>query len=260
MRRLILRALAVLLALLALPVGLLIWTFAGNPGMVDGQRLPGATLIQDGYVASYLLDAGAGKVALVDAGNDPTGAALLAALRARQRTPADVVAILLTHGHPDHVAACALFPGAVVYAGAPELPAMRGEVAYRGPLPRMFGASPATGCAARPVEDGQVIPLGPADPASGTQPAATAFLIPGHTRGSVAWLYQGVLYLGDSADATTAGDLVGSKWLFSDDTAENAASLRGLADRLQGQPIELLAFAHTGTLQGGAALQRFAGR
>ena len=248
-KRLLLSLLAVTLCLLAVPAGLLAWTVAGNPEMQDGQVLPDAVLIQDGYVASFLLDLGGSRVALVDAGNDPDGAAILAALERRKLPPEAVTAILITHGHPDHVAACAKFPGATVYAGAPELPAMRGEVAYQGPLPRLFGSAPAPCADVQPVEDGQQIPLG--------GKSATAFLVPGHSRGSVAWLYSGVLYLGDSADATKEGEMVGAKWLFSDDTALNAASLKQLSERLHGQPIHTLAFSHTGTLPGGDALQRF---
>ena len=248
-KRLLLALLAVTLSLLAVPAGLLGWTFAGNPEMQDGQVLPGAVLIQDGYVASFLLDLGGSRVALVDAGNDPGGAAILAALQRRGLTADAVTAVLITHGHPDHVAACAKFPRATVYAGAPELPAMRGEVAYHGPLPRLFGSAPAPCADVQPVTDGQQIPLGDG--------SATAFLIPGHSAGSVAWLYAGVLYMGDSADATKEGGMVGAKWLFSDDTAQNAASLRRLSERLHGQPIQMLAFAHPGTLPGGDALQRF---
>ncbi len=43
------------------------------------------------------------EVALIDAGNDVQGKALLAELSRRGLSPDDVKVILLTHGHADHI-------------------------------------------------------------------------------------------------------------------------------------------------------------
>jgi glyoxylase-like metal-dependent hydrolase (beta-lactamase superfamily II) len=106
----------------------------------------------------------------------------------------------------------------------------------------------------RPVTDGQTVQVGPL--------TARAFHLPGHTEGSTAWLVNGVLYFGDAADATLEGDLVGPKWVFSDDVPRAEASLRALARRLVDEGVEVrgLAFAHTGTLDGDAALRAHAAR
>ena len=100
----------------------------------------------------------------------------------------------------------------------------------------------------RPLEDGESFELG--------QRKAQAFWVPGHTRGSAAYLIDGVLFLGDSADATSKGTVVGAKWLFSDNVKENGKSLRSLVNRLRGRRLEVkwLVFSHSGVAAGLDAL------
>ena len=61
----------------------------GMKSMVDGTPVGsgGAVQISDGYVSLYLLPGDPGEVALIDAGNDPTGKAVLGALRRRATRP-----------------------------------------------------------------------------------------------------------------------------------------------------------------------------
>lgn len=220
-------------------VGLLAWTFSGMGAIRDGQALgEDATVVRDGYVSLTLLEIGPGEVALVDAGNDPEGAAILAALAERGLGPDAVTAILLTHGHPDHVAACARFPRATAWALDQELPLLRGEVGARGPLTRWFAPKPS-GCPNLVgVVDGAEVPLG--------DRVARIHAVPGHTAGSAAWQVGGLLFLGDSADADADGDLLPAKWLFTDDPTTNRASLVAL-DRAVGRGATALVFSHTGT-------------
>ncbi len=91
--------------------------FGSNSPIVDGLALaPGVETVKDGFVSVFMIDVGQGKVALVDAGNDRSGKAILTALARKGLTSSSVVAIFLTHGHGDHTAACKLFPAAQVYA------------------------------------------------------------------------------------------------------------------------------------------------
>ena len=221
--------------------GLVAWTFSGLAPLVDGEELPGgAHLVQDGYVAAYVVPLAEGGVALVDAGNHPDGAALLAGLKRWGAAPEDVRAILLTHGHPDHTGACARFPAATTYALTAELPILRGEVQAQGPLPRWFPPAPS-GCPnLTGLSDAETVVLG------GTR--VTVFALPGHTAGSAAWRVGNTLYLGDSADGGTDGALLGAKWVFSDDVPQNHEALVRLASRVRGMNIQRLAFAHSGSL------------
>jgi glyoxylase-like metal-dependent hydrolase (beta-lactamase superfamily II) len=88
-----------------------------------------------------------------------------------------------------------------------------------------------------------------------------AFTVPGPTAGSAAYLIEGVLILGDSADMSSDGKLAGSPWLFSDDQGMDRASLVKLEQRLTNEQIEVkaLAFSHSGAVsQGLAPLTAFA--
>lgn len=235
----------VLLVLIAIPAVLLGITFAGASKIEDGRDLAGiARVVKDGYVLASVVDLGNGKVALVDAGNDKEGKTLLAELTRRGLGPDAVEAILLTHGHPDHTAACVLFPKAKVYALAAEVPLVEGTVAAKGPLPRLAGAR-ATGIhVERGLGDGETLSLG--------SRTVRVFAVPGHTAGSAAYLIDGVLFVGDSATGGTDGKLHGAPWLFSDDPAQNLASMRALGAKLktEGAEVKLIVPAHSAALEG----------
>src|ERR1700759_1305367 len=55
--------------------------FSSNRPIVDGQKLaPAVETVKDGFVSAFLLDAQPGKLALIDAGKDGSGSAILAAI------------------------------------------------------------------------------------------------------------------------------------------------------------------------------------
>jgi glyoxylase-like metal-dependent hydrolase (beta-lactamase superfamily II) len=214
---------------LALVIGGFWYTvFGRNSPIVDAAMLvPGVETVKDGFVSAFIIDVAPGKVALVDAGHDDSGKALLAALARRNLTPAAVTAIFLTHGHPDHMAGVKLFPGAQVYALASELPLIGAAVKVDHPL-----------------NDGDVTEVGDA--------RVETFALPGHTPGSAAFLARGVLFFGDSAGASKEGFMMPAVSLISKDPAVNVASLKALEARLapRAADIKILAYAHTGPLPG----------
>lgn len=247
MKRILKRALQVLGGLVALFVLLFAAVaysaFGGTSSIQDGESpTPTVRIVKDGFVSVGVVDAGGGKVILVDAGNDPMGKAIFAELSRRGASADAVVAIFLTHGHADHLAACKAFPAASVYAMKSEAALVAGTEGAHGPLTRMVGPKQTGIALTRGLDDGEVVDV------LGTK--VRAFAVPGHTAGSAAYLVGGVLFLGDSARMTSDGKLIGAAWAFSDDVAKNHASLAALAKRFppeEESSVVALAPAHTGT-------------
>ncbi|MBM3270057.1 MAG: MBL fold metallo-hydrolase [Candidatus Sericytochromatia bacterium] len=251
MKRVLLGALAAVVLPIVAIMGYAAAVFGVDEPLRGGASLGMVKTVAAGYSGAFVLPAGPGKVALVDCGVDPGAKAILAELAARRLGPEAVAAIFLTHGHRDHVSGCAKFPGAQVMAMAGEADLLEGKVAPRGPLPRFFGPGKPVRTI-RFLEDEEQVKVGPL--------AVTAYAIPGHTAGSAAYLAEGVLFLGDSADHLRTGALAQGKWIFTDDMEQNARSLRDLAARVApaSASVRWLAFAHSGAMEGLAPLERFA--
>ena len=227
----------ILLVLLAIAAGYVYYTaFSHSSAIVDGQELvQGVKTIKDSFVSVFVVDAGGGKVVLIDAGRDKHADAIRAELGRRKLDDSAVAAIFLTHGHGDHTGAAKQFPSAAVYA-------LSAEVARVGDDAKI----------AHPLSDGEKTTVGEA--------TIETFAVPGHTAGSAVFLTQGVLFFGDSAGAGKDGKLMAAVSMFSTNSAQNVSSLKAFYARLQPREGEIkkLAFAHTGPLDGLGPLADFA--
>jgi glyoxylase-like metal-dependent hydrolase (beta-lactamase superfamily II) len=233
----VLKVLGIVVAALAVVAGL-VWysVFSDNKPIDDGQLIaPGVETVKDSFVSSFLLDAGAGRVVLIDAGKDSAAEPILRALSRRRLTKSAVAAIFLTHGHGDHTAGCKVFPDAQIYALEAEVPTV-GDAAE----------------ISHTLRDRETIIIGDV--------AVETFAVPGHTPGSAVYLARGVLFFGDSAGASKDGTMMKAVRMFSKDSAENVASLKALETRLSPRAagIQQLAFAHSGPLAGFAPFTAFA--
>lgn len=246
----------IVIALGVIVLGLTVTLFVARHGVApvrDGQALPGgAVQIKDGFTSAFLLDAGPGIAVLIDAGQDGEAKAIKAALATRDLQPESVVAILLTHGHNDHFSGIAAFPNAEVMAMAEDVALVEGHEPRRSLLGRLIGARPTGVHVGRVLADGEPLTLG--------RLQLRVFAVPGHTAGSAAFLADGVLYLGDSADSETDGTLRPAFWFVSEDTARNVSSLKALTARLSSSPgeVKYLTFSHSGALEGFEPLAEFA--
>jgi hydroxyacylglutathione hydrolase len=244
----------VLLVIIGVPVALIASNFIGRSPIEDGKELEGVVrIVKDGIVSVGVIDLGGGKVALVDAGNDPAGKAVLAELTRRGLGPDAVQAVLLTHGHTDHTAGCHLFPSASIYALTADIALAEGREGGKGTLTKLIPFKPTGVKVTRGLADGETLALG--------SRSVQVFAIPGHTGGSAAYLVNGVLFLGDSAGSSNDGKILPAPAMFSDDPAQNRASLKALGERLKPRAAEVkwLVPAHSGVLKGLDPLLAFGG-
>lgn len=157
------------------------------------------TLIQSGD-ATVLIDTGMGDVTFP--GNQPDNGRLLKSLAAVGVAAGDVTHVILSHGHPDHIGACAMggkptFPNATYYLTPKELEFWTQAPGSEANFPNfMLGVGNAQ---LEPVRD-LIKPYGDGDQ---IVPGITAVAAPGHTLDHHAFLLEGggksVLHMVDAA-------------------------------------------------------------
>ncbi len=217
----------------------------------------GVHRIADGVVNWYLIQDGE-EVALVDAGWPRSWPRVEEALAAIGRSPRDVTAIVLTHGHPDHLGAAERARkacGAPVYAHRAELGRATGEAKGSSPfalvpslLPTLWRPS-ALGFVLHATAHGFMTPtwvtdVTPFDTGDRLDVPGRLRVIatPGHTEGHVSLLLedQGILFTGDA--------------LASYDVLTHDTGARLMPDALNGDPartrrsLAILSEVDAGTL------------
>lgn len=162
-----------------------------------------------------------------------------------RRLDVRVGAILLTHGHPDHVWDCAaVAPGVPVYVGEADVDRLADPGAHLGPLGTTFVSLTETPW--EPVDDVRPVRPGTLEPVPGVVVRASA--APGHTAGSTLWQLDGVAELagpafaeagiaGHDGPVVLTGDVVfagsvGRTDLAGGDEAVMRRTLRDLASSL----------------------------
>jgi len=190
---------------------------------------------------AYLYAARAGQhVLLFDTGPDPAGRGLDVALAALHASRGDVSDVFLTHSHPDHIAGVAGLGNVKVHLGEADVPTAAGRVPPDKLAVRLIakaeGVPPATvnqpldGVVSVDVGGGKIVKAWP---------------VPGHTPGSYVFLYDGVLYVGDSM-MFKQGRLDQGPSLFNSDGDRLKASLHALKSQLAGAEIAAVCAGHGG--------------
>lgn len=220
MRKKILIALAVVVALPLLAVTAL-FAIREPP---DGPRVEaeaGVVGIEAGGAYAWIVRTPHGAV-LVDAGLDAQGTAVLGELRAEGLKPDQVLAVLITHGHPDHYAAAALFPKARILVGHGDVGMIRGDASHYSPFGKLMSAlltMPPGPPEMTEVRNGEELEF------DGARFQVVA--VPGHSPGSVMYLKNGLLFTGDSLLRKKDGVAIAPS-LMSEDAGKNRDSLRAL--------------------------------
>jgi hydroxyacylglutathione hydrolase len=201
------------------------------------------TRVVDGIVTAYLIELGKDNFALIDAGMDPQAKKIISVLKAKGKNADSVIAIFVTHAHPDHVAGIAKFKKAVVFASSAEVKLAAGTELFRSPASGVLGKRNSFPFqVTHALDDEERVQVG--------NTFFYAFHIPGHTPGSVAYLVDGALILGDGATVRSNGSMTAPQWFFSDDPKVGERSLRQLASKLESRKseIEVVVTSHTGNI------------
>jgi glyoxylase-like metal-dependent hydrolase (beta-lactamase superfamily II) len=186
------------------------------------------------------------ELSLIDCGYAGSRPRIVRAIQALDRDPADLVRVLITHGHPDHAGSARELAeaGATILihpADAANLAITWRDVVARPTRGRVFSAMTPLPPTFRPIEDGEILPL-----LGGLRVIHT----PGHTPGSVC-LYgkrDRVLFVGDALQRRF-GRVSYASGLYSDDHAAARRAVKRLAEL----DVKTLVFSHFATLEEGVA-------
>jgi glyoxylase-like metal-dependent hydrolase (beta-lactamase superfamily II) len=179
---------------------------------------------------SYLLRSDKNELILIDTGGESDNQ-VLDYLASEGVGPDDVQKIFLTHGHGNHIGGISYFPNAKIYALEEERNILLENDIV---LEESF-------------EDGEILSLGSSE--------LEVFAVPGHSHGNVAYRFEDILIMGDSAVSQNDGSIVP---LTSNATDPQQAheSLIALSSRLsqRGISISYMLFSHSESLVGIDAL------
>jgi glyoxylase-like metal-dependent hydrolase (beta-lactamase superfamily II) len=233
--------LLLIVAVLAVIGGIALRVARGKPSGVEEIK---QGIVVASSVSSYVYGAKVGnKVILFDAGADPAGSPIDAVLGWLHASRSDITDVFATHGHGDHTAGVSGLGKVRLRMGAGDLALAEKKVAPEALAGKAFTAVmsyPAV-TASDPITGAATIDVGEGADAKKVK----AFPIPGHTPGSYAFLYDGVLFVGD-AMVFKQGRLDPAIKLFDAHPDANKASIRALQKLVENEEIDIICTGHGG--------------
>jgi hydroxyacylglutathione hydrolase len=195
-------------------------------------------------IKNFLSDVYAARVGshvvVFDAGMDPDARALELLLSSLGSDLGSVSDIFLTHGHFDHVAAAARCPNARIHIGARDADLLAHRAASRALVPRLFGSLlevPPIEASHR-LDGSETIDVG-------NGYSVLALPLPGHTPGSYAYLFDGVLFTGDALHVQ-AGHLTLAEPGEGQDARGTCAGVTQLGELFRRQMVFAVCTGHRG--------------
>jgi hydroxyacylglutathione hydrolase len=233
--------LLIIVAMLAGVAAIALRVMRGKPSGVEEIK---QGIVVGSSVSSYVYAAKVGsKVILFDAGADPEGKPIDALLAWLHAGRGDITDLFLSHGHGDHTAGAAGLKNVRIRLGSGDLALSEKKVPPEALAGKAFTTAmgfPAV-TATDPLTGAATIDVGQGTDAKKVK----AFPIPGHTPGSYAYLYDGVLFVGD-AMIFKQGRLDPAIKLFDAHPAENKAAIRQLQKQIENEEIDIICTGHGG--------------
>ncbi len=192
--------------------------------------------VRNAFADFYAVKNG-GRVLLFDAGVDTEGPALDALLHSVGATRDEVSDIFFTHGHGDHLGMAPLCRNARLHAGAADADFISGEKSPSLMAKPMSWILPPPKFKITDALNGRV------EIHVGGDKAVVAIPFPGHTPGSYLYLYDNVLFVGDSLNYD-GKQLTPAVRAFSTDPDENKKQITSLRASLSGAAVYTVCTGH----------------
>ena len=164
------------------------------------------------------------------------------ALQQLGATESDVRFVFLTHAHRDHIAGWPLVRQARFVLAKDEVPGFTGAGSYSGWATKV-GDELMEYPRPKPGELALVTFASDTSFLLGRD-TVFAFPIPGHTPGSTAYLFRGILFGGDAINWRPGSGFQGARPEFSDSVAQSRESMRALWQRLAPNRVRVMCSAH----------------
>lgn len=201
----------------------------------------------------YLARTDSGIIA-IDLGWTGADAALERGTRRLDAKPGDVRFAFITHAHRDHIGGWQAVKSARFVLGVDEVPYFAGAAQYRGLVPSNAERVSVT---ERPKADDVTLIAVAGDTAFALgSDTLWAFSVPGHTPGSVAYLFRGIFFGGDAVNYRPMSGFQGARPEMSEDPVRSRASLAALWQRVDSARVRVICSAHAKCAPNSAALRR----
>jgi glyoxylase-like metal-dependent hydrolase (beta-lactamase superfamily II) len=156
--------------------------------------------------------------------------------------PEEVTDVFLTHSHRDHIAGWRTVSHARFHVAAAEVPLLE-SAAHHADLPSRAGER----LAGNPAPwHGEVEVAGFAGDTAFTfgRDTVRAYAVPGHTAGSAAYLFRGVLFVGDAVAYSYLSGFRPAFGIFTDDPERSRSSVASLWERVRPHAPRWVCTAH----------------